>query len=83
MLTVLYFARLRETLGLEREEIQLPAEVENVRALTAWLRQRGESWLALDLAGPLRCAVNQELASAETAVKDGDEVAYFPPVTGG
>lgn len=83
MLTVLYFARLRETLGMEREEITLPDGISDVAALTEWLRDRGEKWRALDLSGSLRCAVNQELATHDTLLRDGDEVAYFPPVTGG
>lgn len=83
MLNVLYFARLRDVLGVEREQLAPPGGVQDVAGLTAWLRQRGDQWNALDLAGPVRCAVNQELATADTPVADGDEVAYFPPVTGG
>lgn len=83
MLTVLYFARLRETLGVEREQLALPDGVHDIGELTAWLRQRGAEWNALDLAGAIRCAVNQEIAAADTPIVDGDEVAYFPPVSGG
>lgn len=83
MLTILYFARLRESLGVEREQIALPPATHNVGELTAWLRQRGAEWEALDLAGTTRCAVNQELATPMTPIADGDEIAYFPPVTGG
>ena len=83
MLTVLYFARLRETLGVEREQVALPDGVHDVGKLTAWLRERGAQWSAIDLAGAIRCAVNQEIATANTPIADGDEIAYFPPVTGG
>ena len=83
MLTILYFARLREALQVDREQIAVPPGIHNVGELTVWLQQRGEDWKALDLAGMIRCAVNQELASATTPIADGDEVAYFPPVTGG
>lgn len=83
MLTLLYFARLRETLHLEREQIAVPDGVHDVGGLTAWLRRRGAEWSVIDLTGAIRCAVNQEMATAGTPIADGDEVAYFPPVTGG
>jgi len=84
MITLLYFARLRETLGLSSEQATLPADVADVRSLTEWLRQRGGTWpeeLAQDK--PVRVAVNQDMADPDTTVRDGDEVAFFPPVTGG
>lgn len=83
MLTILYFARLRETLHVEREQLAFSPDFESVADLTAHLRQRGDDWAALDLGGAIRCAVNQELATPQTPISDGDEVAYFPPVTGG
>lgn len=81
---VLYFARLREALGRERERLELPGEIRDVAALAAWLRSRGGQWereLAPDR--PVRIAVNQDMAGPATALADGDEVAFFPPVTGG
>lgn len=81
---LLYFARLREVFGRDREQIELPGDVQNVAALTAWLRGRGEIWeRELAPGKPVRVAVNQDMAAAETAVANGDEVAFFPPVTGG
>lgn len=84
MVTLLYFARLREALGLSSERAELPAGVATVEELTDWLRQRGGAW-AEELAPgrPVRVAVNQEMATPNTALADGDEVAFFPPVTGG
>jgi molybdopterin synthase sulfur carrier subunit len=81
---VLYFARLRETFGRERERVELPGNVTDVAGLTTWLRSRGEPW-ARELAPgrPVRIAVNQDMAAPDTPVGDGDEVAFFPPVTGG
>ncbi|AXE29911.1 molybdopterin converting factor subunit 1 [Chromobacterium phragmitis] len=81
-LNLLYFARLRETLGVESE--QLESEAATVAELLAELRQRGQVW-TLELAPNkvFRVAVNQEMASLETSLADGDEVAVFPPVTGG
>jgi molybdopterin synthase sulfur carrier subunit len=84
MITLLYFARLRETFGLSSEQANLPADVADVRSLTEWLRQRGGTWRdELDQDKPVRVAVNQDMATPDTAVRDGDEVAFFPPVTGG
>ncbi len=84
MITLLYFARLREALGTGREELALPAGIGTLGALRAHLAQRGEAW-AKEMAEVrnLRAAVNQDIATADTAIKDGDEVAFFPPVTGG
>ena len=81
---LLYFARLRDALGTEAEEATLPAEIQDVAALTAWLRARGGAW-ATELAPgrAYRVAVNQDMASAQTRLADGAEVAIFPPVTGG
>lgn len=84
MITLLYFARLREALGTGREELALPAGIGTLGALRAYLAQRGEAWAKEMAAGRnLRAAVNQDVATADTAIKDGDEVAFFPPVTGG
>lgn len=81
---LLYFARLRESLDLAAEDIDLPAGVGDIRGLMHWLAARGGVW-EREFAGsrPLRAAVNQELATADAAVAAGDEVAFFPPVTGG
>ena len=83
MVKVLYFARLREELGCAAEEVALPPAVGDVRALTMQLAARGGAWGALATGFNLRVAVNQQVADASTPVKSGDEVAFFPPVTGG
>jgi molybdopterin synthase sulfur carrier subunit len=84
MIKLLYFARLRESLGTGREEMLLPAGVSTLGALRAHLSVRGEAWAREMAAGRnLRAAVNQEIAGPDTPLKDGDEVAFFPPVTGG
>lgn len=82
-LRVLYFASLRETVGINREQLDLSAQVRSVADLRTHLAERGGSWRVLERAGNLRCAVNQQMAAADTPLKDGDEVAFFPPVTGG
>ena len=84
MITLLYFARLREALGTGQEQLALPAGVGTLRALRAHLAQRGDAWAKEMAEGRnLRAAVNQTVAVADAPVKDGDEVAFFPPVTGG
>jgi molybdopterin synthase sulfur carrier subunit len=80
---VLYFASLREALGASGEEIQLPAGGATTGALRDLIAARGEPWAALARAKNLRCAVNQAMVGFDAAVKAGDEVAFFPPVTGG
>ena len=84
MLKVLYFARLREALGVAQEEIALPADAPDVAALMRLLAARGGAWQE-EFAGcrPLRAAVNQTLVANDQPLKAGDEVAFFPPVTGG
>ena len=83
-LRLLYFARLREALGIDREDVTVPESVEDVAALTAWLRARGGAWTSELAAGrAYRVAVNQDMAHAGTRLSDEAEVAIFPPVTGG
>lgn len=84
MIQILYFARLRESLGTGREQIPAPSESLTVGDLVTRLRARGGCWSeALGEDQPLMLAVNQEMARPETLIRDGDEVALFPPVTGG
>lgn len=83
MITVLFFAGLREAVGTSSETLALPAGVNNVAALRDHLAARGDKWSALATAKNLRAAVNQDMVSLTTAIKDGDEIAFFPPVTGG
>lgn len=80
---ILYFASLREALGCSTEDLSLPAEVKTVTDLRLHLASRGEPWTVLLSAQSLRVAVNQQMANSESAVADRDEVAFFPPVTGG
>ena len=83
-LQLLYFARLREDLGCAEETFVLSPSVQTVQAVRDALIARGASWAkALDGARAVRVAVNQTMARPETPVKAGDEVAFFPPVTGG
>ena len=84
MVKLLYFARLREVLGSSSESFELPAGVSTVGALRSHLIGRGGAWAdALADGRAVRIAVNQDMAQASTVVRDGDEIAFFPPVTGG
>jgi sulfur-carrier protein len=84
MVTLRFFASLREVLGVEDENIELPSGVLTIHQLTEWLEQRGGQWTtALRENRSIHVAVNQQIVSRQMAVADGDEVAYFPPMTGG
>lgn len=80
---LLYFAGLREALGVTTETLELPAGIETVTALRELLAARGVPWTALVTTKNLRAAVNQQMAGQDTHIQAGDEVAFFPPVTGG
>jgi len=80
---LLYFASLRESLGRRDEALALPEGVSTVGALRAHLAARGEAWSRLAPGHNVRAAVNQSMAGDDARVAAGDEVAFFPPVTGG
>lgn len=81
---LLYFAWLRARIGTAEEELPLPPEVYNVKLLLEWLKVRGANYAdALKDLRTVRVAVNQDYVGPEHPVRDGDEVAIFPPVTGG
>ncbi len=84
MIQLLYFASLRDRLGVDREEMALPEGVAEIAALRRHLADRGGPWSEVFAEGEtILAAVNQEMAQDDTPVRDGDEVGFFPPVTGG
>lgn len=85
MIQIRYFASLRETLGTALETLEPPPAIpETVGDLAVWLCRRGPPWSeALGEGGRFLAAVNQEMAVPGTPIRDGDEIAFFPPVTGG
>ncbi|MEC6796622.1 molybdopterin synthase sulfur carrier subunit [Photobacterium sp. S4TG1] len=81
MINVLFFAQIKELVGVDK--IEVAAEFATADDLRQALLSRGDKWqLALE-SGKLLVAVNQTICRLDTVIKDGDEVAFFPPVTGG
>lgn len=83
-ITILYFARIKEVVNYSSEPVTLPEGIETIVALKSWLSQRGDTWKQLFSGGVVvRAAINHELVDDMAIFDDGDEVAFFPPVTGG
>ncbi len=82
-ITLCFFAKFREKLATQHESYTLPKSCE-VKELLQQLAQRGGVWQELfDCPKGVLVAINQDMASLDSLVNDGDEVAFFPPVTGG
>jgi sulfur-carrier protein len=82
--TLLYFAWVRQKIGKSEETVTPPANVRTVGELAAWLAARGQGYAeAFADVKRLRAAVNQDHVGFDAPVSSGDEVAFFPPVTGG
>ena len=80
---MLYFAALREALGTSGETVALPDGCTTLASVRALIAARGGDWEKLERMKNLRAAINQRMAEPSATVADGDEVAFFPPVTGG
>jgi sulfur-carrier protein len=81
---ILYFAWLREKIGLAEENLDLPAELETVGALIYWLKTRDAGHAAAFAdQNRVRCAIDQEIAGHDASLAGAGEIAFFPPVTGG
>ncbi len=84
MINVKYFARLSEALGSKCEAIEFGKQSETVDSVIQLLIDRGEPWATeFSAEAKVLVAVNHEMCPSDTLLKDGDEVAFFPPVTGG
>ena len=84
MARILYFAWLRERMGRSEEELTLPPGVTTVGGVVALLQGRDAAGaVAFAHSAMVRAAVNQEFATPNTPVQEADEIAFFPPVTGG
>jgi|TARA_R110002049_G_scaffold12574_1_gene56085 molybdopterin synthase sulfur carrier subunit len=82
-MNILFFASLREKLDTDQEHWTEMQNINTTKELLVHLQQRGEPWLSALSNPQLIISVNQEVAELTTAIKLGDEVAFFPPVTGG
>jgi molybdopterin synthase sulfur carrier subunit len=81
VIKVVFFAQTRELMGVGELTVDTPFA--NVEALRKHLAQQSPKWqLALEVE-QLLVAINQEIADFDSLIKDGDEIAFFPPVTGG
>ena len=79
-----YFARVREAIGVDREELDLGSDIKTVSDLIEVLKGRGSHWQDMfSMSTTFRMAVNQEMVEATHKISANDEVAFFPPITGG
>jgi sulfur-carrier protein len=83
MLKLCYFASVREQVGKTEENITLPAEITTVGELSMFLADRGEAWKILADSKSVLIAVNQQVSSREQVLLGSEEIAFFPPMTGG
>lgn len=83
MITILFFAKYREQLGLGRMDFTLDSTLSVGDLKKRLVSHGGEKWAEVLLADNTLCAVNQTIATDSVEINDGDEVAFYPPVTGG
>ena len=83
MVNILYFASVREEVGLHQEQVELPAGVATIGQLRDWLQTRGGGWSRGLSPQQLRMAVDEVICDADEAIGPESRVAFFPPVTGG
>ena len=84
MLKIIYFASLKEKIGRPDEQVELPEAVANLADLISHLSHlHGAAWTDAINGTPVLTAVNHEMCERSASIQDGDEIAFFPPVTGG
>ena len=83
-LSLLYFASLREKIGLPGETVDVPNETKSIADLILWLRRRGPEYeAAFADYNRVRAAIDHQHATVDTPIGQAREIAFFPPVTGG
>ena len=81
---LVYFAWVRERIGLAEEVVNLPDSVLTVSDLAAWLQLRGEEYAyAFENPSIVRAAINRKHVKPDTVIAGASEIAFFPPMTGG
>lgn len=80
---LVYFAWVREQVGLGEETVELPDSIATIADLMAWLATRGDEYAIFENAHTLRAAINQEHVEHSEPIKGANEIAIFPPMTGG
>ena len=81
---ILYFSSLREDFGLSEEYVSYSENISTLSNLKNYLKNRGNIWMEkLAEDQPFRVAINQELIEGNVNINENDEIAFFPPVTGG
>lgn len=84
MVTLRYFAWIRERIGRSEERLDVPAEVKTVADLIGWLKRKGPEYAAaFERAEVIRAAIDQAHVQPNSAIAGAQEIAFFPPVTGG
>lgn len=84
VLTIVYFAWVRERIGIDQEKVALSPGIASLRDLAAWLATRSEGHrAAFEDMSRIRVAVDQEFAGLDAPIQGAREIAFFPPVTGG
>ncbi|MBQ0796349.1 molybdopterin converting factor subunit 1 [Zhongshania sp.] len=83
MIKILFFAKYRELLGLGQMTVELHSTTTVADLKSRLVKEGGDHWAQALLADNTLCAVNQTIAHDGDAIADGDEVAFYPPVTGG
>ena len=81
---ILYFSWIKDKIGINEENIDIDQEVDTVKKLIFFLRNKGENYnLALENTGIIRFSINMKNAKLDDKIKNVDEIAFFPPMTGG
>lgn len=83
-LKLVYFAWVRERIGLAEEKVEVPAEARTIAELVRWLKARGEGYeAAFENEAVVRAAIDHHHVRPDAAIIDAREIAFFPPMTGG
>jgi len=81
---IIYFSWLKEILGISEENIKPPKEIKNINLLMKWLEKRSIKHKKVFLKSKsIRCSINQKIVNKNSKIKQNDEIAFFPPFTGG